>query len=193
MSDEPIEIDGIIEEEITFRLPNDRTAELERKIAELEEEARRAAERLREAVAQRDNLLRINRERANAARELTPKKQHTGYTVLLSDEKKSSTQRESFWDTRIQTPYSIDFDEGTVRMRIEEELLASKGLVTRLGVKGIMKSEELMQLSLEEKGALLSQNRVTDHFLRVNYRAGYWEIVVRHTKPLGIVPEELRP
>lgn len=201
MSDEPIEIDGIIGEEITFRLPNDRIAELERKITELEEGARRAAERLQEAVAQRDNLLRINRERANAARGLRPKKEHTGYAVLSSDEKwgripsrwGSEAKDRLYWETRIQTPYGIEQGEAQVRALIEEELLAQKGLVTRLGVRGIAKGEELMQLSPEEKKALLLPNRVIDHFLRADYRAGYWEAVLRHDKPLSAVPEEMLP
>ena len=28
--------------------------------------------------------------------------------------------------------------------------------------------------------------------LRAKYRAGYWEIIFSHTKPLGIVPADMR-
>ena len=28
--------------------------------------------------------------------------------------------------------------------------------------------------------------------LRANYRVGYWEYIIQHTKPLGIVPADMR-
>ena len=53
---------------------------------ELEEERR-------ESAYQRGlnkNLLRIARERANADRKLKPKKEHTGYVVVASEEKNTA-------------------------------------------------------------------------------------------------------
>ena len=51
---------------------------------------------------------------------------------------------------------------------------------------------------------MLCGNSVSDDFLqcnvlvaqqqrlRANFRAGYWELVLMHTRPLGIVPPEMR-
>ena len=51
-------------------------------------EADLAAERAESAHqrALNANLLRISRERANADRKLKPKKEHTGYVVVVSEE-----------------------------------------------------------------------------------------------------------
>ena len=64
-----------------------------------------------------EDLLRISKERANADRNLRPKKQHTGYVVLISAEKerryevpnKLKMEHAMLWETVIQTPFSVDF------------------------------------------------------------------------------------
>ena len=61
------------------------------------------------------NLLRISRERANADRKLKPKKEHTGYVVVLSEETDHQykdgnrhVRRVLLWKTVIQSPYVVD-------------------------------------------------------------------------------------
>ena len=62
-----------------------------------------------------ENLLRIAKERANADRKLKPKKEHSGYVVVISSEKiyryKDGRRLGSvkLWETVIQSPYSIEF------------------------------------------------------------------------------------
>ena len=70
-----------------------RITDAEKKIANntAEWEKKLAAEQ-QESALQRElnaNLLRITKERANAERDLKPKKEHTGYVVLTSAEKES--------------------------------------------------------------------------------------------------------
>ena len=73
-----------------------RITDAEKKIAKntAEWEKKLAAEQ-QESALQRGlnaNLLRITKERANAERDLKPKKEHTGYVVLTSVEKESRYQ-----------------------------------------------------------------------------------------------------
>ena len=38
----------------------------------------------------------------------------------------------------------------------------------------------------------LLHNALFSRQLRANYRVGYWEYIIQHTKPLGIVPADMR-
>lgn len=75
-----------------------------------------------------ENLLRINRERANADRKLKPKKEHTGYVVCSSSEKdytfriNRKNHKIVLWETVLQSPYTIDFTEEQARKQIIDEL-----------------------------------------------------------------------
>lgn len=35
-------------------------------------------------------------------------------------------------------------------------------------------------------------NVMLNRHLRANFRSGYWEIVFMHTKPLGVIPKDMR-
>ena len=35
-------------------------------------------------------------------------------------------------------------------------------------------------------------NVMLNRHLRANFRSGYWEIVFLHTKPLGVIPKDMR-
>lgn len=37
-----------------------------------------------------------------------------------------------------------------------------------------------------------AHNTLFSRQLRANYRVGYWEYIIQHTKPLGIVPADMR-
>ena len=74
-----------------------------------------------------ENLLRISRERANADRQLRPKKEHTGYVVVSSAEKEISykdyygkSKKVMLWETVLQSPYSVDFTEEQARHQMQE-------------------------------------------------------------------------
>ncbi len=149
-----------------------------------------------------ENLLRIAKERANADRNLRPKKDHTGYVVLSSTEKeyryrdRGSWKTVRLWETVLETPYSVDFLEEQVKVQMRE-LTDSEGgpcLVGRLGIQSYYdgKYEDMLNdnagvIKIKEDSNIMLEKR-----LRANYRSGYWEVFFFHTKPLGIVPGDMR-
>lgn len=148
------------------------------------------------------NLLRISRERANADRKLRPKKKHTGYTLISSEEKDYHYKSEYgelkatvLWQTVLQTPYSIEFTEEQVR-NLLKEMNSEEGDLDILEKIGIESSytgryEDMIKdrrYDLEKQGLNIMLSRK----LRANYRSGYWEFIFSHTKPLGVVPEDMR-
>lgn len=148
------------------------------------------------------NLLRISRERANADRGLRPKKVHTGYVVVMSSEKeiRYKTGRNKLltakvWETVLQSPYSVDFTESQARQLIEEDLLARKnGLLADVGITMICSGSSYENLIETEnwKEIKAAHNTLFSRQLRANYRVGYWEYIIQHTKPIGIVPADMR-
>lgn len=149
--------------------------ELDAQIAEAERQA-----------ALNVNLIRIAKERANAARGLTPKKDHPGYVVLFSTERKIGEVKAGRSgeltpvkgkETTIQTPYSVDIEERQlhVLLRNDEQIFA------RIGIDGTG--------NLKDKS---EKNLVLDCRLKANYRSGLWELILTHTRPLKSVPQDLR-
>lgn len=176
--------------------------EIKQQLESLEEEL---AKERSSAEFQRDlnaNLLRISRERANAERKLRPKKEHTGYVVVSSTEKEyryKITRKEfetvTLWETVIQSPYTVDFTEDEAKKLIAEDL-APRGrawLVGKIGITGSYpgKYEEMLR-DTKTDSEFMQRNVMLSRSLRANFRAGYWETFFLHTKPLGIVPVDMR-
>ena len=150
------------------------------------------------------NLLRIARERANAGRKLRPKKTHTGYVVLASSEKeyrykamRKETAVAMLWETVLQSPYSVDFTEDQARTLTEELVQQNENgetIVGRIGIDTYYHGsyEELLYEQRRSARQEESRNIMLKPRLRANYKTGYWEVIFLHTKPLGIVPTEMR-
>ncbi len=179
------------------------------------EEARKTVEGMEEALAaeraesahQRGlnaNLRRIAKEKANADRNLRPKKEHTGYMVVFSEETDHQykdgnrhVKRVLLWKTVIQSPYLVDFPEAQIRKQILEELLREnedgRRLIDRLGINGIYNKgygsmiEDRKWCAEPDKFNIMMKPK-----FRANFKAGYWEVICLHTKPLGVVPKDLR-
>ena len=179
-------------------------AEAQKKVEAMEADL--AAERAESAHqrALNANLLRISRERANADRKLKPKKEHTGYVVVVSEETDHQykdgnrhVKRVLLWKTVIQSPYVVDFPEEQVREQILEELLRKNEdgyrLIDRLGINGIYNKG---YGSMIEDKRLCAEpdkyNIMLKPKFRVNFRSGYWEVICLHTKPLDVVPKDMR-
>lgn len=183
--------------------------EARRRIAQEQEDCRKSLDNLNEELERaqeegvylaglNENLLRIARERANADRKLKRKKEHTGYVVVSSTEKeyRYKVNRRDFetvmlWETVLQSPYSIDFTEEQARTQMGE-LTCKGGLISRLGItaNSSSKYEDLIFGQTWEKYKGL--NIAFQKKLRANYKTGYWEVIFSHTKPLGVVPEDMR-
>ena len=150
------------------------------------------------------NLLRIARERANADRKLRPKKAHTGYVVLTSSEKEyhnKAMRKESavamLWETVLQSPYSVDFTEEQARALTAELVQPNENdetLVGRIGIDTYYHSsyEDLLHEQRRSARQEESSNIMLKPKLRANYKTGYWEVIFLHTKPLGLVPGDMR-
>lgn len=150
-----------------------------------------------------ENLLRIARERANADRKLKPKKEHSGYVVVVSSEKiyryKNGRRLESvkLWETVIQSPYSIEFSAEQAKKLILQEFFPEneEWEAARLGIDSwvsgdyadFLKDPEVDEEFMKQNVALMGYRS-----FRANYRAGYWEVILVHTRPLGVVPKDMR-
>lgn len=141
-----------------------------------------------------ENLKRICKERANADRKLRPKKEHSGFVVVSSSEKEHRHKRGQrwktvgLWETVLQTPFSVDFTEEQARQQIQETLLDTR-FITKLGIEAVFDGT---YSQLQEDTEFSAMNTALSRRLRANFRQGYWEMVFLHTKPLGIVPAEMR-
>lgn len=150
-----------------------------------------------------EHLLRVARERANADRKLKPKKEHTGYVVVVSSEKiyryKNRQRLESvkLWETVIQSPYSIEFPAEQAKKLILEEFFPETGEweAARLGIERWVAGDYEDFLSVADKDEeIMQQNTALTEYrsFRANYRAGYWEMILVHTRPLEVVPKDMR-
>lgn len=109
--------------------------------------------------------IRIVKERANADRDLRPKKEHSGYVLLW--QKPSTRSRERGWQSCWQTPFDA-------KMPLD--------LVQDLFIKAFKSScDEL----LDQLG---TDNKVIKTEFRANYQKGYWELTLTHSKEL-VFPE----
>ena len=150
------------------------------------------------------NLLRISRERVNADRKLRPKKEHTGYLVVFSEETDHQykdgnrrVKRVLLWKTVIQSPYVVDFPEAQIRKQVLEELLQEDEdghrLIDRLGINGIYNKGYGSMIEDREWCAEPGKyNIMLKPKFKANFRAGYWEVICLHTKPLDVVPKDMR-
>lgn len=149
-----------------------------------------------------ENLLRISRERANADRRLQPKKEHTGYVVVFSAEKEHSyrycgkTKKVLLWETVLQSPYSVDFTEEQARYQMQELFKRGENggwLISQIGISATYgKGYAELIREKEWKSDVSKRNVLLSRRLRANYRAGYWEMIFLHTKPLSVVPKNMR-
>jgi len=146
-----------------------------------------------------DNVLRINRERANAARKIKPKKEHDGYLIDFSKEYEyryrvgKEEKRVMLWETIIESPYSVKFSDEQARKQIDSELFNNDDwFIGKIGIDAQwLIGYEKMIAKKEYKENYINKNVVVRQQLRANYSRGYWEIILLHTKPLSNVPDEM--
>ena len=158
----------------------------------IEEEIRKVSIDYSRQVREIENELEDYKvkERANADRKLKPKKEHSGYIVVSSQEKEikySKSKKTIIWETCIQTPYSVEFNESNVRTQINEKEL---WMLKSIGINCIHYCDyERINMMPEEEKQIL--NTAFSLKLRANYKAGYWECIIMHTKPLKEIPKTM--
>ena len=72
--------------------------------------------------------------------------------------------------------------------------MAQNGLLADVGITLICRGSSYENLIETEKWKEIksTHNTLFSRQFRANYRAGYWEYIIQHTKPLGIIPTEMR-
>lgn len=142
------------------------------------------------------NLKRIARERANAKRGLTPKKERSGYIVLFSVQYKERYRNENnekclanTWKSVMQTPYDATIPLEEIVDDIWIEL--TNHILYSIGFR--------MVQSMEKNGEYISWTDGNEELCglyrwdyKANYKSGFWEMSLYHTKSLKL-PEEFRP
>lgn len=147
------------------------------------------------------NMKRMNRERANADREIKPKKERSGYVVLSSRQKKYKYKENRhdmaevyLWETAIQTPYVVSF-AAEQAMTETQELFArdeqGHWLIGRLGIDGEYGGKYEDMLDDSRYSEWKDYNIIVEKIFNANAKAGYWEIIITHTKPLDNIGTEL--
>ena len=145
-----------------------------------------------------ENLLRINRERANADRKLKPKKIHTGYVVVNSKEYEYKYREDKrtltsvmLWQTILESPYKVKFSVEQARKQMYEELFKNH-IIGNIGVHGYwdIDYEDMIENELY-KTEYIDKNIAVKYQLQANYKTGFWEIIILHTKPLENVPDDM--
>lgn len=166
------------------------------------------------------NLKRIARERANAVRKITPKKEHDGYLILSSrqwvehyeytykDEEYDAMDYEfkrrhpkpykehrkaQVWKSILQTPYDASLPLNQIKGIIEDDDLWNGGILRDIGCArmNINNNNGLYQtFGKNEEG--YENNGLYKWKFIANYKSGFWELEIYTTKSLQ-VPEYRRP
>lgn len=146
-------------------------------------------------------LLEISRERSNAERNIRPKKKRSGYVVLSSRQKKYKYKANRYeiaeaylWETVIQTPYVVEFTAEqaiTETQELFERDERGKWLIGRLGIFGEYDGKYEDMLNDPRCATWTDYNIIVEKIFNANVKAGYWEIVITHTKPLDNIGTEL--
>lgn len=177
--------------------------EAHQKLTSLEQELAEKTDACEYLTRLNENLLRMSRERSNVDRKLEPKKTHTGYVVMYSSEKEyryrsgNQTKTVMLWETNLQSPYSVDFTEKEARNRMQADLFngfdSGVATIQKIGITEIyLDGYTKMICDKERKETYPQYNVMLEWRLRANFRFGYWEIIFMHTKPLSLVPKEMR-
>lgn len=182
-----------------------------RAMLEHEQEERAYQERLNKA------LLRAATERANADRDIRPKKERSGYLIISSREIDQTykdgraTKKAIIWETAIQTPFSVDLTEDLAKEQAVRYLFGKGSSdetawpINAIGIDGffgkgyqaMIKEDfaEVAKAKVEQREPDLwcRYNPVLSMKIRANVKAGYWELLLVHLKPLTAFPQDMRP
>lgn len=172
---------------------------LESAYAAREEAVTRREKAVSGQVASAQNVYRIMRERANAARGIVPKKQHDGYLVLSSRQWKErysaiingkKTQcSANVWKSVLETPYDVALAADQIKTQIENDL---KLIISDIGCHCMVQDNGGYKTSMEKIENGREKNVLYKWDLVANFKSGLWLLEIYTTKGLT-VPESRRP
>ena len=152
-------------------------------------------------LASAQNIYRIMRERANAARGIVPKKSHDGYLVLSSRQwierypavigGKKMQCSAAIWKSVLETPYDVALAADQIRTQIENDL---KLIISDIGCHCIVSEKDngRYKSGLEKIENSREKNVLYKWDLVANFKSGLWLLEIYTTKGLT-VPESRRP
>ena len=102
----------------------------------------------------------------------------------------------TLWETAMETPYTVDFEAEQVRSLLQELSQDDEDgnwPIYRIGITGNYPGKYANMIQDKEWHEKYKEHNVMlERWLRANYRSGYWELVFLHTKPLAVVPPDMR-
>ena len=138
------------------------------------------------------NMIRIMRERANAERKLSPKKEHDGYLILSMQQTEwrfklagGKTETGTIWRSVVQTPYDVRLPFDSISSYIDEDLRLG-GVLFDFGCNYILESTEKVNGLEDLLEEYEDQNILIKLLFRANCRSGLWEVELYTLKSLMI-------
>lgn len=170
-----------------------------KELTKLVEEQRKEINRLEKL---NENLLRISRERANADRNLRPKKSRSGYWLTQYDEVRYSYHEGDekisvpLYKTVILCPYTASSDWSVVSAQIMHELRDdSKGpsILTQLGIDKVYEKSEFYEDMIKDHEWCQNPDEYNIALQpKLGIRRDYWYISMMLTKGVRAFPADLR-
>lgn len=152
-------------------------------------------------LASAQNVYRIMRERANAARGIVPKKSHDGYLVLSSRQwierypavvsGKKMQCSAAVWKSVLETPYDVALAVDQIGKQIENDL---RLIVNDIGCHCMVSDKDngRYKISMEKIENSREKNVLYKWDFVANFRSGFWQLEIYTTHGLT-VPESRRP
>ena len=152
-------------------------------------------------LASAQNVYRIMRERANAARGIVPKKSHDGYLVLSSRQwidrypavigGKKMQCSAAVWKSVLETPYDVALPADQIAQQVENDL---RKVISDIGCHCMVSEKDngRYKSGMEKIENSREKNVLYKWDLVANFKSGFWSLEIYTTKGLK-VPESRRP
>lgn len=152
-------------------------------------------------LASAQNVYRIMRERANAARGIVPKKSHDGYLVLSSRQwierypaifgGKKIQCSTVVWKSVLETPYDVALVANRIGKQIENDL---RTIVNDIGCHCMVSDKDngRYKISMEKIENSREKNVLYKWGFVANFKSRFWQLEIYTTQGLT-VPESRRP
>lgn len=152
-------------------------------------------------LASAQNIYRVMRERANAARGIVPKKSHDGYLVLSSRQWKERYSAiingkkiqysVDVWKSVLETPYDVAITADQIDQQVENDL---RKIMSDIGCHCMVSEKDngRYKNGMEKIENSREKNVLYKWDLVANFKSGLWLLEIYTTKGLT-VPESRRP
>ena len=176
-------------------------AESDKRVAEAQNETNKQKNKADSFENINKNLIRVATERANAKRELTPKKQHIGYVFLsvedyiyncecvVKDSKKTMMLKLPCFRIRLQSPYDVALEQKAVKDLIYNDFLNK--IMHKINVDSVYRKDFGGCVANEVRKVWSD----TETFMfklvyKANFQKGLWEVEF-FARDMPVVPHDM--